>query len=193
MMVRPNGPAATTDGFDWREARYFARLVQMLVCSRVDDAEFRRELERLVSAAEALRSGGPRATGPDRADHCDSPGHSDSPAGADGEAEHAVLALWRRNPSVARDETAPEATADATVSCSATGGVDDAELVRAIDEIERAAAALRAEESGSIAADDGARGPHRRPLRIWLQIAGLWISIAAATGAMIVGLLVFMR
>jgi hypothetical protein len=30
-------------------------------------------------------------------------------------------------------------------------------------------------------------------LRLWLQIAGLWISIAAATAGMVVGLLVIMR
>src|SRR5271154_898282 len=97
MMARPNGPTATTDGIDWREARYFARLVQMLVSSQPDKAEFKRDLEHLVSAAKALRTGG-RATDPDCADHCDSPGRADS------EAESAVLALWRRTPSLVREE-----------------------------------------------------------------------------------------
>jgi hypothetical protein len=194
MMARPNGPTATTDGIDWREARYFARLVQMLVSSRPDKSEFKRDLEHLVSAAEALRTGGPasRATGPDRT------GHSDAAGRADGEVESAVLALWRRNPSVVRAETAPhrdEAMAVETpsVSCSETDPVDAAELARAVEEIERAAAALRADESGSIAAGDSTGGARRRPLRLWLQIAGLWISIAVATAGMVVGLLVIMR
>jgi hypothetical protein len=194
MMARPNGPTATTDGIDWREARYFARLVQMLVSSRPDKSEFKRDLEHLVSAAEALRTGSPasRATRPDRT------GHSDAAGVADGEVENAVLALWRRNPSVVREETVPhrdEATAaeTASVSCSETGPVDAAELARAVEEIERAAAALRADEAGSIAASSSAGGARRRPLRLWLQIAGLWLSIAAATAGMVVGLLVIMR
>jgi hypothetical protein len=192
MMARPNGPTATTDGIDWREARYFARLVQMLVSSRPDKSEFKRDIEHLVSAAEALRTGGPasRATGSDRT------GHSDAAGVAGGEVENAVLALWRRNPSGVREEIAPhrdEATAVETpcASCSETEPVDAAELARAVEEIERAAAALRADEAGSVAA--GAGGARRRPLRLWLQIAGLWISIAAATAGMVVGLLVIMR
>jgi hypothetical protein len=199
MMARPNGPTATTDGIDWREARYFARLVQMLVSSRPDKSEFKQDLEHLVSAAAALRKGCPasRATGPDRTGHSDTAG-ADPCHLADGEVENAVLALWRRNPSGVREETAPhrdEATAVETpgVSCGQTGPVDAAELARAVEEIERAAAALRADESGSIAAGDGAGGARRRPLRLWLQIVGLWLSIAAATAGMVVGLLVIMR
>jgi hypothetical protein len=187
MMARPNGPTATTDGIDWREARYFARLVQMLVSSRPDKAEFKRDIEYLASAAEALRRGrrASRPTGPDCA--------GDSPGRAEGETESAVLALWRRRPSVVREETAPrrdEPTAVETPSLSC-GAVDTAELERAVAEIERAAAALRGDEAGSIAAGDGA--PRRRPVRVWLQIAGLWISIAAATAGMVVGLFVLMR
>jgi hypothetical protein len=190
MMARPNGPTATTDGIDWREARYFARLVQMLVSSRSDKAEFKRDIEYLASAAEALRRGrrASRPTGPD--------GAGDSPGRAEGETESAVLALWRRRPPVVREETAPrrdEPTAVETpgLSCSGAGAVDDAELERAVAEIERAAAALRVDEAGSITAGDSA--PRRRPVRVWLQIAGLWISIAAATAGMIVGLFVLMR
>jgi hypothetical protein len=67
-------------------------------------------------------------------------------------------APWRhRRPSVVREETAPrrdEPTAVETpgLSCGGTGAVDDAELERAVAEIERAAAALRVDEAGSIAA-----------------------------------------
>jgi hypothetical protein len=199
MMARPNGPTATTDGIDWREARYFARLVQMLVSSRSDKSEFKQDLEHLVSAAAALRKGGPasRATGPDRTGHSDAAG-ADPCRLADGEVENAVLALWRRNPSGVREETAPhrdEATAVETpgVSRGDTGSFDAAELARAVEEIERAAAALRAEESGFVAAGDSGGDARRRPLRLWLQIAGLWISIAVATAGMVVGLLVIMR
>jgi hypothetical protein len=76
---------------------------------------------------------------------------------------------------------------------SVTGAVDEAELAQAVQEIERAAAALRSEQSGSVAAAEGAADAARRPLRIWLQIAGLWIFIAAATFGMIAGLLIFTR
>ena len=51
------GPIPTAKGIDWREARYLARVVQMLVKSPDDRAEFRRELENLLRAAEALRTG----------------------------------------------------------------------------------------------------------------------------------------
>ena len=191
-MARPNGPTATTDGIDWREARYVARLVQMLISSRPDKAEFKRDIEYLASAADALRRGR-RASRPTRPD---GPGDPDPPGRAEGETESAVLALWRRRPSVVREETAPrcdEPTAVETpgLPCGGAGVVDDAELARAVAEIERAAAALRVEESGSIAAGDGV--PRHRPVRVWLQIAGLWISIAAATAGMIVGLFVLMR
>jgi hypothetical protein len=192
MMARPNGPTATTDGIDWREARYLARLVQMLVSSRADKAEFKRDLEYLASAAEALRRGrrASRPTGPDGA------GDPDSPGRAEAETESAVLALWRRRPSIVREETAPRRDDVTTVETpglarSGAGAVDDAELERAVAEIERAAAALRVDEAGSIAAGGGA--PRRRPVRVWLQIAGLWISIVAATAAMVVGLVVLMR
>jgi hypothetical protein len=145
-----------------------------------------------VSAAEALRTAR-------RASHATSVDGADDPAPsgqADGETESAVLALWRRKPSVAREETAPRGDEMTAVKApggprDGTGAVDDTELERAVEEIERAAAALRMDEAGSVAAGDGA--PRCRPLRVWLQIIGLWISIAAATVAMIVGLFVFMR
>jgi hypothetical protein len=197
MMARPNGHTATTDRIDWREARYFARIVQMLVSSRPDKSEFKQDLEHLVSAAAALRDPASRATGPDRTGHSDAAG-ADPCHLADDEVENAVLALWRRNPSGVRQETAPhrdEATAVETpgVSRGDTGSFDAAELACAVEEIERAAAALRAEESGFVAAGDSAGRARRRPLRFWLQIAGLWISIAAATAGMVVGLLVVTR
>jgi len=192
MMARPNGPTATTDGIDWREARYFARLVRMLVSSQPDRAEYKQDIEHLVSAATALRAGGRTSCAADR----DRVGHPDSPGTADGETESAVLALWRRNPSAVRAESerhrdGATAIEPPCVSCGGTAGVDDAELARAVEEIERAAAALRVDEPGSIAT--GAGATQRRPLRVWLQIAGLWISIAATTAGMVVGLLVLMR
>src|SRR5580700_4681834 len=96
MMERPRGPTSATDRIDWREARYLARVVQLLVTSRTDKAEFAQELAELASAADALRTGIPssRASPADDCDPCDR---------AEGEAEGAVLALWRTTPSAVRD------------------------------------------------------------------------------------------
>src|SRR5258708_2567757 len=101
MMARPRGPTSTTDGINWREARYLARVVQMLVTSPADKAEFKRELEYLVSAAEALRRGirSLREPGFDRV------GQGDPHDRTENEAEGAVLALWRATPSAAREAT----------------------------------------------------------------------------------------
>ena len=189
-MERPRGPTSATDRIDWREARYLARVVQLLVTSRTDKAEFAQELAELASAADALRTGIPssRASPADDCDPCDR---------AEGEAEGAVLALWRTTPSAVRDgagEVGHAVAMDMPRSArSLTGMVDEAELAQAVQEIERAAAALRSKQSGSVAAAEGAADAARRPLRIWLQIAGLWIFIAAATCGMIAGLLIFMR
>jgi hypothetical protein len=79
------------------------------------------------------------------------------------------------------------------MSYGGTEPVDEAELARAVEEIERAAAALRVDEPGSTTAVASEVAPRSRPWRVWLQIAGLWISIVAATVGMVVGLLVFMR
>lgn len=236
MMARPRGPTSTTDRIDWREARYLARVVQLLVTSPADKAEFKRELDYLVSAAEALRRGvlPPRGPGLDRASEADP---DDRTAG---EAEDAVLALWRANPSavregtgegrdettavdplrVSRDEPDPvdeaelaqaveeieraaaalrvdEPTLAAAVEeierAAAALRVDEPTLTAAVEEIERAAAALRVDESASATAVEGDAGPHRRPLQVWLQIAGLWISIVAATAGMVAGLILIMR
>jgi hypothetical protein len=166
----------------------------MLVTSPADKAEFKRELEYLVSAAEALRTGFPslREPGFDRV------GQADPDDRTENEAEGAVLALWRANPSAAREateEARDEAIAVDTLRMSygGTEPVDEAELARAVEEIERAAAALRVDEPSSTAAAESDVALRRRPWRVWLQIAGLWISIVAATVGMVVGLLVFMR
>jgi len=190
MMERPRGPTSATDRIDWREARYLARVVQLLVTSRTDKAEFAQELAELASAADALRTGIPSSRA-SPADDCDPRDR------AEGEAEGAVLALWRTTPSAVRDgagEVGHAVAMDMPRSArSLTGMVDEAELAQAVQEIERAAAALRSKQSGSVAAAEGAADAARRPLRIWLQIAGLWIFIAAATCGMIAGLLIFMR
>jgi hypothetical protein len=190
MMARPRGPTSATDRIDWREARYLARVVQLLVTSRTDKAEFAQELAELASAAEALGRGIPssRASPADDCDPCDR---------AEGEAEGALLALWRTTPSAGRDGGGEVGDAEAMdmprSARSVAGAVDEAELAQAVQEIERAAAALRSEQSDSFAAAEGATDPGRRPLRIWLQIAGLWIFIAAATFGLIAGLLIFTR
>jgi hypothetical protein len=206
MMTWPRGPASTTDGINWREARYLARVVQMLVTSPADKAEFRRELEGLVAAAEALRAGVPssRAAGFDGAGHSDPRGLTEGETA--GAAEGAVLALWR-NRSGGRDRTektdpVDEAELARAVEeierAAAALRVDESEsgaavLARAVEEIERAAAALRRDEPDSAVAVESDAGSRRRPSRVWSQIAGIWISIVAATVAMVAGLLIFMR
>jgi hypothetical protein len=222
MMTWPRGPTPTTDGINWREARYLVRVVQLLVTSPPDKAEFKRELELLTRAAEALRAGVPssRATDSDGTDDSDPQNRTEERS--DGAGEGAVLALWRTGSSAVRERTEgprdDAAAHDVQVSRGATEPVDEAELARAVaeiehaaavlradesgsaagiaravEEIERAAAALRADESGSSAALESDAGPRQRPSQVWSQIMGLWIFIAAAAVAMVVGLLIFTR
>jgi hypothetical protein len=61
MMTRPAEASATNETITWREARYLARVVQMLVRSPSDRGEFRRELEHLLRAADALRAASARS------------------------------------------------------------------------------------------------------------------------------------
>jgi hypothetical protein len=146
MMTWPRGPTPTTDGINWREARYLVRVVQMLVTSPRDKAEFKRELELLTRATEALRAG----VAPSRATDSNRASHFDSQERADGAGEGAVLALWRTGSSAVRERTGGARDAyDVQVSRGATEPVDEAELARAVAEIEQAAAALRADEPGS--------------------------------------------
>jgi hypothetical protein len=214
MMARPLGHTSATERIDWREARYLTRVVQMLVTSRVDKAEFQRELDNLASAARALRASIP-VPPIERAREQ----RSDPDEQAERVAEGAVLALWRTQ-SVRLDketeETCDEALVDVLpASATAMAPVDEAELALAIEEIERAAAALRDEEPAAVAraVEEIERAAAalrddtpsvvmpaetepvsaRRPWWVWLQIAGLWISIVLATGALVLGLIVFTR
>jgi hypothetical protein len=66
-------------------------------------------------------------------------------------------------------------------------------VARAVEEIERAAAVLRNDEPATIAALPSEAGPTRRSWWVWLQIAGLWFAIAVATFGLVIGLLVFTR
>jgi hypothetical protein len=182
-----------TDGIDWREARYLARIAEMLLTPRADEAEFKQELESVMSAAEMLST--PIPSSPTGFDHA---GHSDRHDRTGCEVEGAVLALWQSEPSAVRHEVRPphdEATPVDTrrVSCSGTIPLDSTELALAIEEIERAAAALSASEPGSTVALETDARLRRRPLRVWLQIAGIWISIGAATLALVAALLVLTR
>jgi hypothetical protein len=154
MMTWPRGPTPTTDGINWHEARYLVRVVQMLVTSPPDKAEFKRELELLTRAAEALRAGVPssRATNSDGADDSDPQDQTGDRTEdrSDSAGEGAVLALWRTGSSAVRERTERARDAhDVQVSRGATEPIDEAELARAVAEIEHAAAVLRADESGS--------------------------------------------
>jgi hypothetical protein len=214
MMARPLGPTSATESIDWREARYLTRVVQMLVTSRVDKAEFQRELDNLASAARALRTSIPmRSIEPARERR------PDPDEEAERVAEGAVLALWRTNAVKVDNDiegNCDQAIVNALHASPATiAPIDEAELAHAIEEIERAAAALRDEEPAAVAraveeieraaaalrddapsvvpAAESEPVTARRSWWVWLQIAGLWISIVLATGALILGLLVFTR
>jgi hypothetical protein len=165
------------DDIDGREARYLTWLVGMLLPPPVNKAQFRQELESLASAAEALNS---------------------DEARFDREDDGAALALWRTHPSDVREETR-EGRAKACslglhhVSCCQTNPVNTAELARAVEEIGRAAAALREDKPSSIAVVKDNASLGSGPVRVWLRIAGLWFFIAAATLGLAIALIVSMR
>jgi hypothetical protein len=207
MMTWPADAPATNEGITWREARYLARVVQMLVTSPNDRDEFRRELEHLLRAAEALRAasarGTPRAApGPVRDRNVHDLNvrdlHVHALNGRDRDereletaTEGAVVELWRSN-SV--DYGRVQATgAVAELRRSAPGGaepVDETELARAVDEIERAAAALRAEERRP--APVRVAPPHEMP-PMKQQIMEFWLPVAAATVGMLAAIVSFIR
>jgi hypothetical protein len=205
MMTWPADAPATNEGITWREARYLARVVQMLVTSPNDRDEFRRELEHLLRAAEALRAASAR--GPGRAGQAPvrdlnvydlSDRHLRDPSLRDcGEreletaAEGAVVELWRSN-SV--DYGKLQATgAVAQLRRSAPVGpdpIDESELARAVDEIERAAAALRAEDRRP--APVRVAAPEQIP-PMRQQIMEFWLPVAAATVGMLAAIFSFIR
>ena len=55
-MERPRDPTSATDRIDWREARYLARVVQLLVTSRTDKAEFELYNEKVIDPVMPLKS-----------------------------------------------------------------------------------------------------------------------------------------
>jgi hypothetical protein len=204
MMTWPAEASATNEGFTWREARYLARVVQMLVTSPNDRDEFRRELEHLLRAAEALRAASSRAGSlavrdPNVRDlnvrdlsGRDLSGCDLSERELETAAESAVVELWRSNGTV--DYGRLQATgAVAQLRRSAAAGpdpVDDGELARAVDEIERAAAALRAEERRPAPVRFAA--PDEMP-PMKQQIMEFWLPVAAASVGMIAAIVSFIR
>jgi hypothetical protein len=185
-MTNPRGSTLKTDDIDWREARYLARIAEMLLTPRADEPEFKQELESVMSAAEMLST--PIRSSPTDFDHA-GPSDRRDRAGCEVEVEGAVLALWRSDPSTVRHQVRPpydEPVDTRRASCSGTIPMDSTELALAIEEIERAVAALSASDPGSTGVDARLR---RRPLRVWLQIAGIWISIGAATTLAMVAVL----
>jgi hypothetical protein len=207
MMTWPGDAPATNEGITWREARYLARVVQMLVTSPNDRDEFRRELEHLLRAAEALRSASARGTtraglGPVRDQNVrdqnvrdlnvhDLNGRDRDERELETAAEGAVVELWRSN-SV--DYGRLQATgAVAQLRRSAPGGpdpIDESELARAVDEIERAAAVLRAEERRP--AQVPVAPPEEMP-PMKQQIMEFWLPVAAATVGMLAAIVSFIR
>jgi hypothetical protein len=199
MTTWPADAPATNEPITWREARYLARVVQMLVTSPNDREEFRRELEHLLRAAEALRAASTRGASGARRGAVRDLNVYDLNAGesADGEletaTEGAVVELWRSNSVDYARLQATGAVAQLRRSApSDADPIDETELARAVDEIERAAAALRAEE----------RRPASAPVRIVLpeetpamkqQILEFWLPVAAATVGMLAAIVSFIR
>jgi hypothetical protein len=217
MMTRPAEASTTNDTITWREARYLARVVQMLVRSPSDRGEFRRELEHLLRAAEALRAASARsAARAERAADADLGAYDRNIRDLRGRdlrgcdlveremetaTEGAVVELWRSNAHV--DDERLQATGSvAQLHRSAPNGsdqldestiaraADEVELACAVDEIERAAALLRAEE--------------RRPAPVRIaaadeippvkqQIMEFWLPVAAAMVGMLAAVVSFFR
>jgi hypothetical protein len=216
MMTWPAEVSATNDGITWREARYLARVVQMLVTSPNDRGEFRRELEHLLRAAEALRAassragglagqvpvrdlggGNPNARDPNVRDPNvrdlsgrDLSGVDLVEREAETAVEGAVVELWRSNSCLDYGRLQAAGAVAQLRRSPPTGPdpVDESELASAVDEIERAAAVLRAQE--------------RRPARIAAadvmppmkqQIMEFWLPVAAATVGMLAAIVSFIR
>ncbi len=186
-MTWPAEAPATNEGFTWREARYLARVVQMLVTSQNDRDEFRRELEQLWRAAEALRAAsarGSRRAG--LAQVCDL-GRSELETAAEG----AVVELWRSNSSHDYGKLqAAGAVAQLRRSApAAPDPVDEGELARAVDEIEQASAALRAEEwrmaPARVAAPELMPPMKQQNMEFWLPVAAAPVGVLAAIASFI--------
>jgi hypothetical protein len=159
----------------------------MLVTSPNDREEFRRELEHLLRAAEALRAASSRGNGRAGSAKVHDLGERELETAAEG----AVVELWRSN-SV--DYGRLQATGEVTqLRRSVPAGpdpIDETELACAVDEIERAAAALRAEERRP--------APVRVALReqmppIKQQIMEFWLPVAAATVGILAAIISFIR
>jgi hypothetical protein len=188
MMTRSADAPATNEGLNWREARYLARVVQMLMTSGNDKDEFRRELENLLRAAEALRVASARGNGRGGPAQVYDLGQRESETAVEG----AVVELWRSNAWL-DDGKVPAAAAVAQLRRSLPAGrdpVDESEFARAVEEVERAAAALRAEERRR----DPVRvdAPNLMP-PIKQQILEFWLPIAAATVGMLAAIVSFVR
>ena len=115
MMTRSAEAPATNEAITWREARYLARVVQMLVTSPNDREEFRRELEHLLRAAEALRAASVRGDGRAGAAQVHDPGQREAETAAEG----AVVELWRSNACV--DYGKPQAAEGGGAAATAGG------------------------------------------------------------------------
>jgi hypothetical protein len=203
MTTWPAEAPATNEGLSWREARYLARVVQMLVTSPNDREEFRRELEHLLRAAEALRGASARDASRAKRTPVRDLNVYDLNGGdaGDGElqiaAEGAVVELWRSNSVDYNpvDYARLQATgAVGQLRRSPPAGpdpIDENELARAVDEIERAAAVLRAEERwpGPV----WVAPPEETPPPLKQQIMEFWLPVTAAIVGMLAAIVSFIR
>ncbi len=188
MMTRSADAPATNEAVTWREARYLARVVQLLVTSPNDREEFRRELDHLLRAAEALRAASVRGNGrPGPAQLYDLAQRESETA-----AEGAVVELWRSNggPDYGKLRAAGAVAQLRRSQPAGPDPVDEGELARAVDEIERAAAVLRAQERRP--APVGVEAPERMP-PMKQQMMEFWLPVAAATVGMLAAIVSFVR
>jgi hypothetical protein len=188
MMMRSADLPAANEAITWREARYLARVVQLLVTSPNDREEFRRELEHLLRAAEALRAASAR--GDRRAEPAQV--YDLARREAETAAEGAVIELWRSNAGSDYGKLRA-AGAVAQLRRSAPVGpdpIDEGELACAVDEIERAAAVLRAQERRPAAVRVEAQD-RLPPMK--QQMMEFWLPVAAATVGMLAAIVSFVR
>jgi hypothetical protein len=191
MTTLPVDAPPTNDVLTWREARYLARVVQMLVSSPNDRDEFRRELAHLLRAAEALRGASARGTGRARRATVRDLNVYALNAGETGDGEletateGAVIELWRSNSVDYARLQATAAVAQLQRSAPASPDpIDESELACAVDEIERAAAALRAEERRPppvrVAAPEEIPSMKKQIMEFWLPVVAAIVGMLAA-------------
>ncbi|MBV9971049.1 MAG: hypothetical protein JO228_13770 [Xanthobacteraceae bacterium] len=183
-MTRAAEAPATNESITWREARCLAGVVPMLVKSQNDPEEFVRELEGLIGAAEALRTAAARGNGRTGRRAVDEPAERQSESAV----ERAVIELWRSNSALDYGNLQQSGAVVQLRRSVGPGPIDEGELASAVDEVERAAAILRAEELAPARVE----ALHQMP-PMKQQNLPFWLPMAAATVGMLAAIVSFVR